>query len=119
MTIKILCPYCSDLMSATPSGACCGNGHDFEFNFPAIIANAERELEQRLKVYPRLVAKGSMNRIQAEQLKACQVETIVILGFLNAHRDEFVLFMKHREAFLRWLNTEQPEPFTIQEEIFR
>jgi len=106
-------------MKVTPSGACCGNGHDFEFSFPVIIANAKRELEQRLKVYPRLVAKGSMNRIQAEQLKARQAETIVILGFLSAHRDEFVLFMKHREAFLRWLNTEQPEPFTVQEEVFR
>lgn len=106
-------------MSATPFGACCGNGHDFEFNLPAIIANAERELEQRLKVYPRLIAKGAMNRIQAEQLKAHQAETIVILGFLSAHRDEFVTFMKHRDEFLRWLQSGRPEPFTVQEEVFR
>ena len=115
----VLCPYCSDPMKVTPSGACCGNGHDFEFSFPVIIVNAERELEQRLKVYPRLVAKGSMNRIQAEQLKARQAETIVILGFLSAHRDEFVTFMKHRDEFLRWLQSGRPEPFTVQEEVFR
>lgn len=98
MTINVLCPHCSDLMSATPFGACCGNGHDFEFNLPAIIANAERELEQRLKVYPRLIAKGAMNRIQAEQLKAHQAETIVILGFLSAHRDEFAEFLRQKRG---------------------
>ena len=98
MTNEILCPYCSEPMNVTTSGACCANGHDFEFCFPAIIANAERELEQRLKVYPRLVAKGSMSRIQAEQLKTRQAETIVLLSFLGAHRDEFAEFLRQKRG---------------------
>jgi hypothetical protein len=119
MANEILCPYCSDLVSVTTSGACCGNGYDLEFNFPAMVANAKREMEYRLRVYPGLVAKGSIKQIQAEQLKARQAETIVILGFLSAHRDEFVTFMKHRDEFLRWLQSGRPEPFTVQEEVFR
>lgn len=98
MTNEILCPYCSDPMNVTTSGACCANGHDFEFNFPAMVANAKREMEYRLRVYPGMVAKGSLSQIQAEQLKARQAETIVILGFLSAHRDEFAEFLRQRGA---------------------
>jgi hypothetical protein len=98
MAIKVLCPYCSDLMSTTPSGACCGNGHDFEFTLPALVTNAERELEQRFKVYPRLITKGAMTQVQAEQLKAMQAQTIVILSFLNAHRDEFAEFLRQKRG---------------------
>lgn len=119
MTSEILCPYCSEPMTAATDGACCGNGHEFEFNFPALIANARRELDQRLQVYPRLVAKGTLSRIQAEQLKSRQAETIVLLSFLGEHRDEFVTLIKHHDKFLRWLQSGQPEPFTVQEEVFR
>ena len=82
-------------------------------------ADAARELKMRREVYPRSVARGTMTQAQADYLTSVQECTVATLQYLNGHRDEFVLFMKHREAFLRWLNTEQPEPFTVQEEVFR
>jgi len=98
MVTEIPCPYCQEPMTTATDGACCGNGHEFEFNFPALIANAKRELDQRLQVYPRLVAKGTLSRIQAEQLKSRQAETIVLLSFLGKYRDEFAEFLRQRGA---------------------
>jgi hypothetical protein len=83
------------------------------------FADAERELKMRREVYSRSVARGTMTQAQADYLTSVQQCTVATLGYLNAHRDEFVTFIKHRDEFLRWLQSGRPEPFTVQEEVFR
>ena len=46
------------------------------FTTPELVREAERELKQRERVYPRLVAAGKLSRQQADRQTALQVAII-------------------------------------------
>lgn len=98
MTNEILCPYCSEPMPTRVDWTTCPNGHEFVFNYLALVDNAIRELQQRERVYPRLIAKGTMTRVEAEHLKALQAQTIAILSILSSVQPEFAEFLRQKRG---------------------
>lgn len=95
---EVRCPYCQEPMPARIDSTTCPNGHEFVFNYPGLVDNAVREMMQRERVYPRLVAKGRMTKSAADHLKAMQAQTIAILSILSTTRDEFAEFLRQRGA---------------------
>lgn len=98
MANEISCPYCSEPMPTRVDWTTCPNGHEFVFNYPALVDNAIRELQQRERVYPRLIAKGAMTSAEAEHLKALQAQTIAVLRAFNATRDELAEFLRQKRG---------------------
>ena len=97
MANEIDCPYCQESMPARIDSTCCPNGHEFNFNYAGMIANALRELRKREQVYPGLVAKGTMRQSESEYLRALQAQTIAVRAF-NATRDEFAEFLRQKRG---------------------
>lgn len=89
---------CGEKLEFNLAECYCPNGHSFVHSFARVVANAERELEKRCQVYPRLVAKGEMIQAEADYLIDCQRSTIAVLQFLQDHRFELAEFLKAKRG---------------------
>jgi hypothetical protein len=62
----------------------------------AQISEVERELEQRSRVYPRLVAKRSMKEAEARIHTERMEDVLATLRFLESHREQFLALVKEK-----------------------
>lgn len=95
--MPMLC-RCGEALEFNLAEAYCPNGHIFTHSFAALVANAERELEKRYQVYPRLVARGDLREVEANHLIEAQSGTIAVLQFLQNHKDEFAEFLRQKRG---------------------